>query len=88
MQNMITTEFKNIPIDKIIEPKWDIRQTTKNDADSDNNNFAGLVQSIKTDGVLNPIIVSRNGIDKYEIFAGRRRFKACKMLGLKNSSKH
>lgn len=80
---MFTTEFKNIPIDKIIEPKWDIRQTTKKDADSDNNNFAGLVQSIKTDGVLNPIIVSKNGNDRYEIFAGRRRFKACKMLGLK-----
>jgi ParB/RepB/Spo0J family partition protein len=83
MQKMITTELKIIPIDKIIEPNWDIRQTTKNDSDSDNNNFAGLVQSIKTDGVLNPIIVSKNGTDKYEIFAGRRRFKACKMLGLK-----
>jgi ParB family transcriptional regulator, chromosome partitioning protein len=43
-----------------------------------------LVQSIKTDGIINPITVSiKNGTDKYEITAGRRRFKACKMLGFK-----
>ena len=78
-----TTEFSRIPIDKIIEPEWDIRQNTKGDDDSDNNNFAGLVQSIKKDGIINPITVSKNGMDKYEIVAGRRRFKACKMLNLK-----
>jgi len=82
---MITTpiEFSRIPIDKIIEPEWDIRQNTKSDDDSDNNNFAGLVQSVKKDGIINPITVSKNGMDKYEIVAGRRRFKACKMLNLK-----
>jgi hypothetical protein len=42
-----------------------------------------LVQSIKKDGIINPITVSKNGMDKYEIVAGRRRFKACKMLNLK-----
>ena len=78
-----TTEFSRIPIDKIIEPEWDIRQNTKSDDDSDNNNFAGLVQSIKKDGIINPITVSKNEMDKYEIVAGRRRFKACKMLNLK-----
>ena len=80
---MNTAQFKNISIDKIIEPEWDIRQNTKQDADSDNNDFAGLVQSIKIDGMIHPIIVSKKGTDKYEIVTGRRRFKACKMLGLK-----
>jgi ParB-like chromosome segregation protein Spo0J len=68
MQKMITTEFKNIPIDKIIEPKWDIRLSTKQDADSDNNDFAGLVQSIRIDGIINPIIVSKNEMSFLLIF--------------------
>lgn len=77
-----TKEFKNIPIDKIIEPEWDIRKDTKDD--NDNSNLNGLVQSIKKDGVINPITVTiKNGTDKYEIIAGRRRFKACQILKLK-----
>ncbi|MGE5634495.1 MAG: ParB N-terminal domain-containing protein [Deltaproteobacteria bacterium] len=54
---MNTTEFKNIPIDKIIEPEWGIRKDTKDDDYSDNSNLNGLVQSIKKDGVINPIII-------------------------------
>ena len=78
-----TTEFKNIPIDKIIEPEWDIRKDTKDDYYSDNSDINGLVQSIKKDGVIQPIIVSKTETAKYEIIAGRRRFKACKILKLK-----
>lgn len=80
---MNKVEYKNISIDEIIESEWDIRQNTKQNVDSDNNDFAGLVQSIKIDGMINPIRVSKKGTNKYQIVAGRRRFKACKMLGLK-----
>jgi ParB-like chromosome segregation protein Spo0J len=52
-------EFTNIPMNKIIEPEWDIRKTNKGDDDSDNNNFAALVQSIKKDGIISPIMVSK-----------------------------
>jgi ParB-like chromosome segregation protein Spo0J len=45
-------DSKNISIDKIIEPDWDIRKDTKDD-DSD---LYGLIQSIKKDGVIQPII--------------------------------
>lgn len=77
---MSNIEYKNISIDEIIEPEWDIRKDTK---DNDENDLNGLVQSIKKDGVIQPIIVSKIRTDKYEIFAGRRRFKACKILKLK-----
>ena len=30
---MNAKEFKNIPIDKIVEPEWDIRKDTKYDHD-------------------------------------------------------
>ena len=80
MQKVNNVEYKNISIDEIIEPEWDIRKDSKDDDDHDLN---GLVQSIKKDGVIQPIIVSKTKTDKYEIFAGRRRYKACKILRLK-----
>ena len=41
-----------------------------------------LAESIKKHGVLNPIIVREMGVEKYEIIAGERRFRAAKAAGL------
>ena len=41
-----------------------------------------LADSIKVHGVIQPIIVNKNG-DRYIIVAGERRFRASKMAGLK-----
>jgi len=43
--------------------------------------LAQLADSISANGVLQPILVRRNG-DRYEIIAGERRFRASKMAGL------
>ena len=40
-----------------------------------------LVQSIKEKGVLQPLIVRKNG-EKYEIIAGERRWRAAKLAGI------
>lgn len=40
-----------------------------------------LAQSIKEHGILQPLIVSREG-DRYELIAGERRFQAAKRIGL------
>lgn len=42
-----------------------------------------LASSIKQYGVLQPLIV-RRGIDKYELIAGERRWRASKLAGLSN----
>lgn len=42
-----------------------------------------LSASIKEKGVVQPIIVRSLGNDKYEIIAGERRLRACKLAGLK-----
>lgn len=42
-----------------------------------------LASSIKTYGILQPLVVIQNG-DKYIIVAGERRFRAAKKAGLKN----
>lgn len=41
-----------------------------------------LAQSIREHGILQPLIVSREG-DRYELIAGERRFQAAKRIGLK-----
>lgn len=48
----------------------------------DDKSLEGLSQSIEKYGLLNPIVLRKNGI-RYEIIAGERRFRASKLLGLK-----
>jgi len=48
----------------------------------DNESLEDLSASIKEKGVVQPIIVRSMGSDKYEIIAGERRFRACKIAGL------
>lgn len=47
----------------------------------DNDSLEELANSIKADGVIQPIVVRKVG-DKYEIIAGERRFRASKLAGL------
>ena len=46
-----------------------------------------LAASIKKNGLLQPILVRKNG-EKYEIIAGERRWQACKSIGLKRVPVH
>ena len=48
----------------------------------DEDKLAELADSIKQNGVLQPILVRRKG-QKYEIVAGERRYQASKLAGLK-----
>lgn len=47
----------------------------------DDASLEELANSIKADGVIQPIVVRKVG-DKYEIIAGERRFRASKLAGL------
>ena len=50
----------------------------------DNEEMQNLVESIKTQGVINPLIVrpKDNFADEYEVISGHRRLYASKLLGL------
>ena len=47
----------------------------------DDEDMERLVQSIDNNGVLNPVILCRNG-ERYELIAGHRRKHACLRLGI------
>ena len=67
----------NIPLDEI-QPN--IYQPRK---DFDDESLNELTDSIKSYGILQPIVVRRSGRTGYEIIAGERRWRACKKAGLK-----
>lgn len=48
----------------------------------DEEELAELAESIKKNGLLQPILVRKLG-DSYQIIAGERRWQACKKIGLK-----
>lgn len=48
----------------------------------DETNLKELIDSIKTHGLIQPIVVRPGKDDSYEIIAGERRWLACKKVGL------
>jgi ParB family transcriptional regulator, chromosome partitioning protein len=44
-----------------------------------------LAQSIQKHGLLEPILVRRTGVDRFEIIAGERRWRACQKAGLREA---
>lgn len=67
-----TKELSSIKIDDIVanphQPRTDFNE----------DSLAELAQSIKTNGVISPIIVRKKG-EKFEIIAGERRYRASKI---------
>ncbi len=69
-------QLKDIPIDQLqrgqYQPRVDMRQETLQE----------LADSIKGQGLVQPIAVRPIGKDKYEIIAGERRWRASQLAGL------
>ena len=69
------SKLLEIPLDKIVRDEDQPRKSFDQDA------LQALADSIKTNGVLQPIVVTRKE-DKYQIVAGERRFRAAKLAQL------
>ncbi|WFR63710.1 nucleoid occlusion protein [Paenibacillus amylolyticus] len=68
-------EIKQIPVNEIVRSPYQPRTIF------DDDKIDELLQTIKTHGVIQPIVVRvRNG--SYEIIAGERRWRAVRKLGL------
>lgn len=62
-----------IPIDRLDPNPWQPRQ--------DFGDLEELAESIRTKGLLAPILVRPRG-ERYQVVAGERRLRACRMAGL------
>jgi len=67
--------IQEIPVSEILAPRYELRPEISR------NEIVGLAQSIKTSGLIEPIVVRRTSLG-YELIAGGRRVRAFKMLGL------
>ncbi len=68
--------LKVLPVEFMTKGKYQPRRDIHPDALED------LANSIRAQGVMQPIIVRPVGIDKYEIIAGERRWRAAQQVGL------
>ena len=69
-------ERRDLPIDLIQRGKYQPRRDMHPEA------LEELADSIKAQGVMQPIIVRPISADKYEIIAGERRWRATQLAGL------
>jgi len=69
-------DLKNIPIDLIQRGKYQPRTDMHEEA------LQELAASIKSQGVMQPIVIRPLSLDKYEIIAGERRWRASQIAGL------
>lgn len=76
--NTVTTRGNNeVPVDSV-EPNPDQPRIAFNQGDLEE-----LAQSIRKNGMIQPILVRPFGPSRYQIIAGERRWQACRMAGLK-----
>ena len=75
--NYVAGAIAQIEIDKIETNPFQPR------TDFDENALKELAESIKKQGVIQPVTVRKMGYDKYQLISGERRLRASKMAGLK-----
>jgi ParB/RepB/Spo0J family partition protein len=73
------SSFENIPIDLLYVSERNVRKNISS-SQREESNLETLSNDISKNGLINPISVRKIG-DKYEIFAGQRRFRAIQNLG-------
>ena len=72
------SEVEQLPVEHIMPNRY---QPRKEFAESE---LAELADSVKQNGVLQPVLVRRKGDGFYELIAGERRLRAAKLAGLKS----
>jgi ParB family chromosome partitioning protein len=79
-QNAISNhEYRNVPITVLVESASNPRRRF------DEKSIGELAASLKTQGVLAPLLVRELEQSKYEVVAGARRLRAAKIAELERS---
>lgn len=73
MNTQTATEYRNLPIDVLTESRTNPRRLFEGTA------LAELAESIRTRGVLSPLLVRPLTAQSFEIVAGARRFRAAQI---------
>ncbi len=77
LAEVVGEKVYNISLEQIKASRFQPRETFDHEA------LEQLSESIKAQGVIQPIVLRKNTDNDYEIIAGERRFRASKLAGLK-----
>ncbi len=69
---------QDVPLDRIVPNRFQPRHAFEA------GELAQLAESIKRNGVLQPVLVRRKADGLFELIAGERRYRAAKLAGLKS----
>ena len=69
------SELKQLPVEFLQRGQYQPRR------DFDQEALQELADSIRAQGVMQPIVVRQIGNQRYEIIAGERRWRACQLAG-------
>jgi len=72
----LQSEYRDLPLESLVESPLNPRRSFDQDA------LAELAESIRTQGILSPLLVRPLGEHTYEIVAGARRYRAAQRAGL------
>lgn len=72
----VTGQLQQLPVEQLQRGKYQPRKDIRQEA------LEELANSIKAQGVMQPIVVRPIGKQKYEIIAGERRWRATQLAGL------
>lgn len=72
----VQSEYRDLPLESLIESPLNPRRSF------DEQSLAELAESVRTQGILSPLLVRPLGEHTYEIVAGARRYRAAQRAGL------
>jgi ParB family chromosome partitioning protein len=75
METLDSEKVNHIPVDRILANPHQPRKRF------DQERIQSLAESIRSDGVLQPVVVRRKG-DRYELVMGERRIQAARLAGV------
>ncbi len=78
MPTTVQSEYRNLPLDSIVESTMNPRTSFDEAALNE------LANSIRSQGVLSPLLVRPKGPQSFEIVAGARRYRAAQQAGLES----
>ena len=78
MTTAVQSEYRNLPLDSLVESGMNPRRSFDEAALNE------LADSIRSQGVLSPLLVRPKGPQSFEVVAGARRYRAAQLAGLES----
>lgn len=73
MENLIATEYRELPLSQLVESTTNPRRTFEESA------LKEMAETVRTKGIFQPLLVRPRAEGNFEVVFGARRFRAAKL---------